>query len=57
MALIVASVPLEQKRSFSIEGKNVFTFSAISVSIAVGAPNDKPFSIEARTASSTLGLA
>ncbi len=57
IALIVASVPELTIRTSSIEGTSWHTFFAREVSIAVGAPNPKPLSKTAFTASIITGLA
>ena len=54
---MVASVPDETARSFSIEGKASTTASAKRTSSSVGAPNVVPEPITSCTASSTSGWA
>ena len=49
-ALITASVPEFTMRTISMCGTMATIFSAISTSSAVGAPNDRPFSMRACTA-------
>ena len=54
---MVASVPELTMRSFSIDGMNDLMRCAISVSIAVGAPNESPLRAASSTALSTAGWA
>ncbi len=54
---IVASVPDETNRTFSIEGTAAATASAISISRTVGAPKLDPSSSDRATAALTLGSA
>jgi len=53
MALMVASVPLETKRTISMDGTALATASAAAISTHVGAPKLVPRSSCSRTASST----
>jgi hypothetical protein len=55
IALIVASVPLETKRSISTCGIRSVTSSASSTSASVGIPKLVPRRIARPTASSTTG--
>ena len=57
MALIVASVPELTMRTISIDGTSRQTWAAMSVSIAVGAPNDSPFATVSWTRAMTSGWA
>ena len=54
---MVASVPELTMRTISREGTNSHTLSAISVSMAVGAPKLRPFSTTFCTAEMTSGWA
>ena len=54
---MVASVPVDTKRTRSAAGTRPRTASASSVSAAVGAPKDRPRDAASRTASTTLGWA
>ena len=54
---MVASVPELTKRTRSTLGTSLAISSAITVSAAVGAPNDKPPKAASRTASTTSGWA
>jgi len=53
----VASVPLEQKRIFSIEGTSAFTFSASTDSRGEGAPNEVPSAVASVMALTMSGWA
>ena len=57
IALIVASVPELTMRSNSIDGTSSVTLRASSVSITVGAPNDRPSTARRVTAAMTSGCA
>ena len=54
---MVASVPVDTKRTRSAAGTRARTASASSVSAAVGAPKDRPRPAARRTASTTSGWA
>ncbi len=54
---MVASVPLEQKRTFSTDGTIAITSSAKSLSASDGAPNDVPPAAARCTAPTTPGSA
>ena len=56
-AVIVASVPVDTKRTFCAAGTRRRTSSARSVSVAVGAPKDRPRAAAAWTAATTSGWA
>jgi hypothetical protein len=57
IALIVASVPEETKRTISMDGTASITRSASSASASVGAPNEVPRGRASCTASMTAGCA
>ena len=57
IALIVASVPELTMRTSSMDGTNSMILRATTVSIAVGAPKDRPFAAVSCTARITSGSA
>ncbi len=57
MALMVASVPLETRRTWSTEATRSVISSASRTSPGVGAPKDVPSAAATHTASTTPGLA
>ena len=57
IALMVASVPEDTRRTDSIEGTAWTSASASFSSPAVGAPNDSPLRAARSTAASTIGSA
>ncbi len=57
MALIVASVPELHMRTSSMDGTSSMILRATTVSISVGAPNDRPFSAVFCTTPITSGCA
>ena len=56
-AVIVASVPVETRRTFSAGGTRERISSTRSVSVSVGAPKLRPRPAASRTASTTSGCA
>ena len=57
MALIVASVPLQTRRTCSTGSTRATISSASSTSFSEGVPKEKPRATASRTASSTAGWA
>ena len=57
IALIVASVPELHMRTSSIDGTSSMILRATTVSISVGAPNDRPLTAVSCTARITSGCA
>ena len=55
MAAVVASVPEEQKRIFSIQGIRSRTSSAMTISFGLGAPKEEPSRSASRTSRITAG--
>jgi len=55
IAVIVASVPEDTRRTSAIDGTSRQSVSAISTSAAVGAPKDSARAAAACTASTTCG--
>ncbi len=54
---MVASVPELTRRTISTEGSMAQISSAMSTSLSVGAPKDRPFKAASRTASTIAGWA